>query len=91
MMTVAEFLGDGDGPATDGQPESTRGPLLIMARPVTTNWRVGREGEIVTMRIGNGTLRLRYPDAMRLGHALMAKATEAKALAGDTGKRIEVR
>lgn len=90
--TVHDFLGDGDGPATEGQPESTRGPLLVMARPVTANWRVSREGELVVLQIGNlPPIRIRWEAAMRFGHAIMAKAVEGKVQAGCMGKRIEVR
>lgn len=90
--TVEDFLGDGDGPATEGQKEETRGPLLIMARPVEANWRVSREGEVVVLQIGNlSPLRIRWEGALLFAQAVASKAVEAKVQAGAVGKRLEAR
>lgn len=89
--TIAEFLGDGDGPATAGQKEETRGPLLIFPKQQQTNWRIGREGLVVTLTLGTTTLRIPWKEAIPFFHAGMAKAFEAKVLAGEMGKQVEVR
>lgn len=82
--TIEQFLGDGDGPACDGAPEAARGPLLIMTRQVTANWRVSREGELVVIQIGNlPPLRIKAAGAALFGQAIMVKAHEAKMLSGE--------
>lgn len=88
--TFQEFLGDGDGPRVS--PEAVKAaPLVVALPPVTKQITVSREGELVVLRIGNASpIRFPYKEAIRLGHWLMVKGTEAKAQAGDMGKRIEV-
>lgn len=61
-------------------------PTIIVARPVTGDVTVGREGTLVTLRIGNATIRLRHQDAMRIGQWLLAKGCEAKFLSGDKAR-----
>jgi len=77
MSDFATLLGDGDGPAVRSVP------AIHMARQVTGNIRVAREGELVVMQIGSTTLRLKYKDAMQIGQWLMQRAYEAKVLAND--------
>lgn len=89
--TVQDFLGDGDGPACAGAPEENKGPLLIMTRQITANWRVSREGNLVVITVGNlPPIRLRWEAAASFGHAISTKAFEAKVQAGDMGKRNEI-
>ena len=64
-----------------------KAPAIHSARQVTGNIDIGREGEVVTLKIGTSVLRFRYRDAMKIGQAMMIKAQECKMLTGDT-KRI---
>lgn len=85
MSDFATLLGDGDGPAV--MPE--RAPNIHVARQMTGNLDVAREGETVTLKIGNQLIRFPYKVAMILGQRLMQRAYEAKVLASDS-KRILV-
>lgn len=62
------------------------GTAIHVARQTTGNVSVGREGVLVTLKIGNATVRFKHQDAMRIGQWLLAKGNEAKLLAGDTAR-----
>lgn len=62
------------------------GGAVLVAKPTAGNISVGREGTLVTLRVGNATLHLKHADAMRVGQWLLAKGNEAKFLAGDTAR-----
>jgi len=86
-MSIENLIGDGDGPAI-----AKKNPGLIVARQATGNVRVGREGELVCLTIGNASVRFQHQDAIRIGQWLMAKGVEAQVLVDGPGpmKRIEV-
>lgn len=62
------------------------GAAIHVARQVTGNVSVGREGTLVTLQIGNATIRMKHTDAMRIGQWLLAKGAEAKLLVGDKSR-----
>lgn len=75
--SLANLIGDGDGPA------------IAIPREVTSGVRVGREGELVTLTIGHHTVRFKSRDAMMIGQWLMSKGYEARMLVGDA-KRVVI-
>ena len=62
------------------------GAAIHVAKQVNGNVSVGREGVLVTLKIGNSTIRMKHQDAMRIGQWLLAKGNEAKLLDGDKSR-----
>lgn len=57
-------------------------PLLLSPQRIA----VGIEGELVTITIGNSTLRMGYEDALKLSQWVRVRAKQAKRLAGDNSR-----
>lgn len=47
---------------------------------------VATEGELVTITVGNSTLKMHYEDALKLSQWLRVRAKEAKRRAGDVSR-----
>lgn len=77
MNDLAQKLGD-----------HCKGPAIIVAKPISQNVRVSREGVVVAMQIGNSTMRFNWQTAMTIGQWLMSRGVEAKVLEGETQRLI---
>lgn len=69
-------------------PEQSNVPNVIVRPPQLELQRVavGTEGELVTITIGNSTLRLHYEDALKLSQWVRVRAKEAKRRCGDVSR-----
>ena len=47
---------------------------------------VGTEGELVTITVGNSTLKMGYEDALKLSQWIRTRAKQAKRFAGDQSR-----
>lgn len=61
-------------------------PSLVTPQQVA----VGTEGELVTVTIGNSTLKLHYESALKLSQWLRVRAKEAKRRCGDVSRHWSV-
>ncbi len=60
---------------------------IVTSQPTTANVKVAREGKLVLLTIGGGTIRMEWKTAMMIGQWLMSRGVEAKFLDGDS-KRL---
>jgi len=68
--------------------ETAETPLVIVKPSVLAPQKVsvGTEGELVTITIGNSTLRIGYEDALKLSQWVRMRAKQAKKRAGDESR-----
>lgn len=68
--------------------ETAETPLVQVKPSVLAPQRVavGTEGELVTITVGNSTLRMHYEGALKLSQWIRVRAKQAKKRAGDESR-----